>query len=89
MDENRIKYEHQTQLNVFKKKKALIRTITLGTISISSYVILFINEEWVIENFSKGSWYAIFPILTAFLFSLVHGSFASNLIKAIGIKEKK
>ena len=69
--------------------KLLIKTLFLGLISILSYIIFFINENWVIENFTKGNWFAILPIITAFIFSLIHGAFAGHFIKLLGFEEKK
>jgi len=39
--------------------------------------------------FVLGSWYAILPIITAFLFSIVYGSFANYVIQFFRIKKKK
>ncbi len=60
-----------------------------GAISISAYVAIFMNEKWVIETFTKGNWYAAYPIVAALFFSFVHGAFTSNLITTFGLEEKK
>jgi len=78
----------QNNLNTIKKNSTFIKSLILGTVSLSAYIILFMNEEWVIQNFSKGDYYAAFPILTALFFSFIHGAFSSNFIYTLGLKEK-
>jgi hypothetical protein len=39
--------------------------------------------------FTKGGWYAAFPILAALCFSFIHGAFASNFLSVLGIEAKK
>jgi hypothetical protein len=72
-----------------KKKKPYVRMIIFGIISLSSYVALFSNERVVTEIFTKGGYYAAFPILTALWFSFMHGAFASNLLSVLGLEAKK
>jgi len=79
----------QNNVSSGNKKRPVLLTLIFGAISISAYLLLFMNEEWVMNNFSKGNWYAVYPIVTAFLFSLVHGVFASYFINALGLEEKK
>ena len=71
-----------------KKNSSIIKSLVLGVVSFSTYTILFIYEEWVIQNFSKGGFYAALPIVTALLFSFIHGAFSSNFIYTLGLKEK-
>lgn len=72
-----------------KKKKPVLKMLILGFISIASYVVLFSQERLVTETYTKGGWYAAFPILTAFWFSFVHGAFGSNMLDVIGFQAKK
>ena len=74
---------------ITKKKKPYLQTIFFGTLSILSYMVLFSNEEWVTENFTRGGYYAVYPMMTAFWFSLIHGVFTSNLLNMLGIKARK
>ena len=71
-----------------KKKKPYLQTIFFGIISLASYIILFVNEEWVMENFTRGGYYVVYPMLTAFWFSIVHGSFASYLLSLLGLQAR-
>ena len=70
-------------------KRPVMQTLLFGSMSISAYVFLFWNEAWVTDNFTRGGWYAAYPIATAFFFSLVHGGFTSHLITTLGLEEKK
>jgi len=72
-----------------KKKKPIIQTLIFGGISLTSYVILFTHQDWVTEHYTRGGYYAAFPILTAFWFSFIHGAFGSNLLSVLGIEPKK
>ena len=79
----------QNNVSPGNKKKPVLLTLIFGAISISAYLLLFMNEEWVMNNFTKGNWYAVYPIVTAFFFSFVHGVFASYFISTLGLEEKK
>lgn len=72
-----------------KKKKPYLGTVIFGIISLSSYVALFSNQDWVTDNFTRGGYYAAYPIVTAFYFSFIHGAFASNLLSVLGLEAKK
>jgi hypothetical protein len=72
-----------------KKKKPYMQTIIFGVISLASYIILFSNEGLVTETYTKGGYYAAFPIVTAFWFSFIHGTFGSNLLTVLGLEAKK
>lgn len=72
-----------------KKKKPYMQTIIIGVISLASYIILFSNEGLVTDTYTKGGYYAAFPIVTAFWFSFIHGAFGSNLLTVLGLEAKK
>lgn len=72
-----------------QSNKYIVPAIGFGTISISLYAVLLMNESKVTELFTNGGWYAILPVGSAFLFSFIHGAFASNLLSALGIEAKK
>ena len=52
-----------------------------GSISFISYFLIFYYEEMVMHYFVLGSWYALLPIITAFLISIVYGSFSNYVIE--------
>lgn len=72
-----------------KKKKPYLQMIIFGIISLSSYVVLFLNEKLVTDIYTKGGYYAAFPIITALWFSFMHGAFGSNLLSVLGLEAKK
>ncbi len=72
-----------------EKNKPYIPMLFFGCISLTLYLYLMMHQTLVTETFTKGGWYAAFPILSAFLFSFIHGAFASNLLGVFGIKAKK
>ena len=63
--------------------------VVFGAMSIGLYVALFRYQDWVTDVFTKGGIYTAWPILTAFVFSFIHGAFASNLLSYLGIEAKK
>lgn len=71
------------------KKKPYVGTIIFGAISLSAYVLLFKNEQLITSTYTMGGWHAVFPVATAFLFSFIHGAFASNLLTVLGLEAKK
>jgi hypothetical protein len=71
------------------KTKLFLSTVIFGAVSISFYVLLFTNEKLVTDTFTKGGIYTLYPIGTVFLFSFIHGAFASNLLSLLGIEAKK
>ena len=52
-----------------------------GSISFISYFLIFYYEEMVMHYFALGSWHALLPISTAFLISIVYGSFSNYVIE--------
>ena len=67
----------------------LRNTIMYGLITAGLYIALFANTETVMKYFTKGGWYAILPVMTAFLFSFAHGAFAGNFWSAMGIEPSR
>lgn len=71
------------------KGRLLILTLIFGVISISSYILLFRHQQWVMDQYTLGGWHAAFPVGTAFFFSFIHAAFASNMLSLIGLEAKK
>ncbi len=65
------------------------KTIGFGLITAAIYGCVFWNADKVMSYFTKGGFYAALPVATVFLFSFVHGSFASNIWSLMGIKPMK
>lgn len=73
----------------YRPKKPVGKMVLFGAMSISAYIVLFANESLVTQTFTLGGANAVFPVATAFLFSFVHGAFASNLLSVLGLEAKK
>ncbi len=57
-----------------------------GAASALCYVLLFANEKEVMASFTRtDGWYPALPVLTAFLFSLVHGAFTGYFWEVLGV----
>lgn len=71
------------------KKKPYRGMIIFGALSLSGYLVLMTHQGWVSENYTMGGWHAAYPVITALVFSFVHGAFASNMLSVLGIEAKK
>jgi hypothetical protein len=71
------------------RKKPYGAAILMGVISISLYVLLLLKQDVLNEYFGRGGMYAFLPIITAFIFSIVHGSFTGNFWTLMGIEAAK
>ncbi len=69
--------------------KLLGRTAVLGVASVALYTAVFTHTTTVMKYFTKGGIFAALPIITVFVFSFVHGAFASNLWSILGIEATK
>ncbi len=69
-----------------KKKKLVLQTVVYGAITAALYAAVFSNAGPIAELFSRGGYYAAFPIATVFIFSLAHGTFSSKLWSVLGIE---
>jgi len=71
------------------KRKPYGGMVIFGALSLCGYAALLTNQKWVSEIYTMGGWHAVYPVVTALLFSFVHGAFASNLLSVLGIEAKK
>ncbi len=71
------------------KRKPVGKLIVMGIISIALYSTLLLKQDLVNSTFAKGGMYALLPIVTAFLFSFIHGSFTGNFWTVLGIEAAK
>lgn len=72
-----------------KKNSIYKKTLIFGVLSIGLYAVVFVNQGVITDLFTKGKYYAVLPIITAFIFSYIHGSFANYFLGAIGLVAKK
>ncbi len=71
------------------KKKPAGAMIVMGVISLALYATLLLKQDLVNSTFAKGGLYAFLPIVTAFVFSYVHGSFTGHFWTVLGIEAAK
>ncbi|QJT10321.1 hypothetical protein [Oceanidesulfovibrio marinus] len=69
-----------------KKKRARNRAMLYGIVSVALYTAVFTNSDLVMKYFAKGGVFAILPVAAVFVFSYVHGTFASNFWTAVGVE---
>ena len=72
-----------------RKRSAGIKVVVMGLLSISLYVLLLAEQDAINDYFGRGGLFAFLPILTAFIFSLVHGSFTGNFWSFFGMHPKQ
>lgn len=72
-----------------QKKKPVAKMLLMGIVSIALYVALLMYQETINSYFGRGGVYALLPIVTAFIFSFVHGSFTGNFWTVLGIEAAK
>ena len=71
------------------KGKPVLLMIVFGLISLSLYAVLLINQDLIMDVYTRGGVYTAWPICTALVFSFIHGAFASNFLTVLGIEAKK
>jgi nucleotide-binding universal stress UspA family protein len=69
--------------------RAIGKTVALGAAAAGLYAAVFLNSGTIMRYFTRGGWYAALPIATVFIFSFVHGAFASNVWSLLGIEATK
>jgi F0F1-type ATP synthase assembly protein I len=68
------------------KKKPVGKMLVLGLISIALYALLLAKQDDVNVIFGQGGWYALLPIITAFVFSYFHGGFTGHFWTVLGVE---
>ncbi|OGW58317.1 MAG: hypothetical protein A2Z09_00680 [Nitrospirae bacterium RBG_16_43_8] len=71
------------------RKKPVGKMIFMGVLSIALYTVLLLKQSMITSYFGKGGMYAVLPIVTAFLFSFIHGSFTGDFWTVLGVEAKK
>lgn len=67
----------------------IIKTVVYGLLSGLLYILLYEYSEVIMEYSMRKRYYVIIPVLIAFVFSFIHGSFTSYFWEALGIRAKK
>ena len=63
--------------------------ILTGIVSIGLYAELLTHQDILNDSFSRGGIFAFLPIATAFIFSIVHGTFTGHFWTFLGIEASK
>ncbi|BAU23264.1 hypothetical protein THC_0879 [Caldimicrobium thiodismutans] len=71
------------------KKKPVGKFLIYGILSFILYYILLAKQDLITEYFTKGRFYALLPIATAFVFSFIHGNTTDLFWKVLGVEAKK
>ncbi len=71
------------------KKRPIARMIAYGLGSVVLYALLLTNQDIINQTFTRGGLYALLPIVTAFIFSIVHGNFTGYFWTVLGVEAKK
>ena len=71
------------------RKKPVGKMVVMGIISLALYATLLLRQDQVNSSFAKGGLHAILPIITAFVFSFVHGTFTGHFWTVLGIEAAK
>jgi hypothetical protein len=67
----------------------MIKTFFFAVISIALYTLLLFKQSLILDYVTRGGSYTILPIITAFVFSFVHGNFTGGFWSLFGIEAKK
>lgn len=71
------------------KKKPVGAMILTGAVSAVMYAALLLHQDAVSGTFGRPGLYAFLPIVTAFAFSFVHGTFTGHFWTVLGIEASK
>jgi len=69
-----------------RQSSAKLKALVFGAASIALYSLVFTHADTVLHYCARGGFYNLLPVSAVFLFSYVHGSFASNTWTALGIE---
>lgn len=68
------------------KNKLIAKTIFFGAVTAAIYAAAFSNADLLMSVFTRGGYYAAFPIATVFAVSFAHGSFSNSLWSMLGVE---
>lgn len=71
------------------RKKPVGALVVTGIISVALYAALLLKQDLINSTFAKGGLFAFLPIITAFVFSYIHGTFTGHFWTVLGIEAAK
>ncbi|MBI5205476.1 MAG: hypothetical protein HZA11_11215 [Nitrospirae bacterium] len=78
-----------TGYNKNVRKKPIGKMIFMGILSVALYAVLLMKQDAINSYFGRGGIYALLPIVTAFIFSFIHGAFTGDFWTVLGVEAKK
>jgi len=73
----------------YHKKKPVGKMLFMGIISIGLYATLLLKQDIINDYVGRGGVYAFLPIIVAFIFSFIHGSFTGDFWTVLGVEAAK
>jgi len=73
----------------YNKKKPIGKMLFMGILSITLYAALLLKQDLINDYFGRGGVYAFLPIIAAFIFSFIHGSFTGDFWTVMGVEAAK
>ncbi len=70
-------------------KKPYMKALFFGLVSVGLYGALLTQQDFLNNTFGKGGMFAFLPIVTAFVFSYVHGTFTGDFWTVMGVEAAK
>ena len=71
------------------RKKPVAMLVVTGIFSIIMYAALLSQQDLVLKLCGKGGLNAFLPIITAFAFSIIHGTFTGHFWTVLGFEAAK
>jgi len=71
------------------KKKPVGKFLVFAILSTVLYFILLTKQDLITAYFTRGRFYAFLPLITAFIFSYVHGNTTDLFWRVLGVEAKK
>jgi len=68
------------------KKKPVTAMVVMGIVSLALYTTLLMKQDVINSTFAQGGWYALLPIIVAFVFSYFHGGFTGYFWTVLGVE---
>ena len=68
------------------RKKPVAAMVVMGIVSIALYTTLLMKQDLINSTFAQGGWYALLPIIVAFVFSYFHGGFTGHFWTVLGVE---
>ena len=68
------------------RKKPVVAMLVMGVVSLALYATLLLKQDMINSTFAQGGWYALLPIIVAFVFSYFHGGFTGHFWTVLGVE---